>query len=659
MKKNLLFGLVLMLFTGTQAFSQTAELESVTGNVGEQVLVPLNFTGMLNVGAVSIFIDYNESVLTFEGIENLVPEAQGTLANAMPGSMIGISWLAPGSEGVDFPDGKFFDLVFTYNESETTPLAFNDMCEIVDWDANVINVTYTGGEVSPETGSSSSAWNGTGSWTEEANWDNGVPGVETEAVIESGTVNVFSGANCKSLTINSGAGLIIQPLFSLTVLEDMVVDGSFVIESDATGTGSFINKGEITISGQSEIKRFLAGSRDYLVSSPVDDAAASVFGPLVLNDLDVSTLDWLPVQPGDQLVPGNGYYLSSANDQTYSIGGTPNYGDIQAPGVEYFEVTGADFPSGTNLVGNPYPSAISWDDSTLVKTNIDGAVYVWDGAHYLSWNGYLGGIANGVIHAMQGFLVVANDNNPELTLTNSSRRNDPVSFYKNEVKGEKLLALKVEGNGYSDHTYFHFKTGASDGFEHDYDAYKIMGLEEAPQLYSIFNDTAYSINRVAAGQLEDSVGIQLGLKVGVAGTYTVEIDFLQELWNEDFYIWDNVEQDSLNLKPDTVFNTYSFSADPGDDPNRFRLHFKPTGIGYQEYLLENARIFFDGQNIRVITDKNLTGGQIELFDVTGRRVINQSMDVKNAVLDAPRRKGMYILKLSVDQHMLTRKIIVH
>jgi hypothetical protein len=138
--------LAIVLLSGRME-AQTVSIPDITATSGSTVLVPINFTGLDYVGAISLFVLYDPNVLTFIEITNLSPEALGTLANAMTNpDQIGISWLAPGVTGVDHPDGKFLDMKFTFNGGYTD-LDFASYCEIVDWDVNVINVVYTNGSV--------------------------------------------------------------------------------------------------------------------------------------------------------------------------------------------------------------------------------------------------------------------------------------------------------------------------------------------------------------------------------------------------------------------------------------------------------------------------------------------------------------------------------
>lgn len=146
MKKHFLLATLVLsfIFTGK---TQTISLDNIVANPGEDILVPLNFNGMQNVGAISLFILYDDAVLTYNGIENLIPEALGMLSNGIPNPpQVGLSWNAT-TGGVNFPDGKVLDLKFTFNGS-SSDLTFAAYCDVVDWDLNPIPVTYIDGSAS-------------------------------------------------------------------------------------------------------------------------------------------------------------------------------------------------------------------------------------------------------------------------------------------------------------------------------------------------------------------------------------------------------------------------------------------------------------------------------------------------------------------------------
>jgi hypothetical protein len=130
--------------------SQTIKLDTVFANYGDTVLVPLEFYGFLNSGAITMFIIYDADVLEYVGFTNLIPEGQGTLTNATmidTNNVVGMIWTAPGASGVDFPDGKFLDFKFVFSPGFSNLVFHEPYCEFLDWDGNPIATALINGRV--------------------------------------------------------------------------------------------------------------------------------------------------------------------------------------------------------------------------------------------------------------------------------------------------------------------------------------------------------------------------------------------------------------------------------------------------------------------------------------------------------------------------------
>ncbi len=149
MKKIILLMAVLWIYS-TNGFAQaTATIGSAQASVGDTVSVPINVTGFSNVGAVSIKINYDSSVLNFIGTEN----APVTFTTNAAGGVISLGWFdATASSPINIASGKLLDLKFVYNGG-TSNLTFNTaQSEIADGVGSVIPTTFNDGIVSPSSG---------------------------------------------------------------------------------------------------------------------------------------------------------------------------------------------------------------------------------------------------------------------------------------------------------------------------------------------------------------------------------------------------------------------------------------------------------------------------------------------------------------------------
>lgn len=146
---------------------------------------------------------------------------------------------------------------------------------------------------------------------------------------------------------------------------------------------------------------------------------------------------------------------------------------------------------------------------------------------------------------------------------------------------DNFLKLTVVGNGYSDQTIVVFIPAATWGFDPEYDAYKLQGIIQAPQLYSIIPGINLAIN--ALPEIPINLKVQLGFKVGAVNTYTITATEAST-FNPPVSILLEDTKDSVLV--DLVTNpVYVFSADPADDVERFRLLFRyPVSLDLKVFL---------------------------------------------------------------------------
>ncbi len=113
-KKIIALCSLLILFS--TAYAQQFTLQNAAGNPGQTVTVSLDITQAIpNVGAITIFLQFNNAVISYTNSYSIVmPQAAGTLVNLQPDpSKIGMIWVAPGANGINFPTGTMLTLNFT------------------------------------------------------------------------------------------------------------------------------------------------------------------------------------------------------------------------------------------------------------------------------------------------------------------------------------------------------------------------------------------------------------------------------------------------------------------------------------------------------------------------------------------------------------------
>lgn len=148
MKTRLLFFSILLLFflRPFSVVAQTVGIDSTEACAGDTILMPVMVTGFTGVAAVSLIIDYNPAVLTFDGITNVHPQVAGMMGNAVttPKDEIRLGWFSMGAGGADIGTGKLLDLVLIYHGG-TQNLVFDPNSELADNTYMPMNTTYFNG----------------------------------------------------------------------------------------------------------------------------------------------------------------------------------------------------------------------------------------------------------------------------------------------------------------------------------------------------------------------------------------------------------------------------------------------------------------------------------------------------------------------------------
>jgi hypothetical protein len=179
---------------------------------------------------------------------------------------------------------------------------------------------------------------------------------------------------------------------------------------------------------------------------------------------------------------GYAIWVRETTPFAWNLTGPSNYGTID------LNISGAN--EGWNLMANPYPSDIDWDNAGWTKTNIQGnAIFVWDGVQYLTWNGTIGSLNNGLIAKGQGFWVQASSATPQLIATETVKTANNATTYRiaEEETHEQVIELTLATWAYKDKSYIQFSHYAQEGFD-QYDAGKLTN--------SIFNLSTLSSDSI-------------------------------------------------------------------------------------------------------------------------------------------------------------------
>jgi hypothetical protein len=316
--------------------------------------------------------------------------------------------------------------------------------------------------------------------------------------------------------------------------------------------------------------------------------------------------------------------------------------------------------NGWNLVGNPYPSTLDWNaPSGWTKTNIDNAIYFrTDGnfASYVSGVGTNGGTQ--YIPPMQSFWVrvSAGQTSGILGCGNNARVHSVQNIYKSIVNNTLHLIVANTTNGLTDDTYILFNPDATDGFDSQFDAYKMFAaVNTYPQFFTNIGSNNISINTFS--ELIGGRSIPLGFKTSLSGQYSLTADMVSDFVDNGVMVY--LEDLQTGTYQDLSVNPiYLFTSGVANGLNRFLLHFNPLFTDISEDSDKGIQIFAFESEIHVNSTEMLDG-VIDVYDMVGQNVLSKKMSAATSCvmkLNCP--AAVYIVKYSTENKTITRKVVI-
>lgn len=276
---------------------------------------------------------------------------------------------------------------------------------------------------------------------------------------------------------------------------------------------------------------------------------------------------------GAVLEPGRGYtlYVRSSGTETLDVTGTATTGQVDVAVTS----SGATADDGWNLVSNPYPSAIDWDNVTI-PSGVNDEIHILDnvnngGTGAGNYIRYVGGVGTppsytGEIAMGQAFWVRATSN-----ATIQFQEDDKVSgtpvFFKTAPLTD-LLRVKLNGPSGYDEMVVRFDLEATDNFDKQFDA---------GQRNIYFNSISTSIGReLAAINTLHSEFCEKNVPVTILGTspgvYALELYNLQSFDEISVKLRDKLTGSTTLIDVDQTI-AFEITADSTSFFDRFELTF--------------------------------------------------------------------------------------
>jgi len=644
-------------------------------------------------------------------------------------------YTTPGdSAWTEVPDNAVFDDVTQASliiNNVMSVLDYQFYCEVREDDAMCYQASNA---VKIET--NSTTWDG-------SSWDNGVPTTSTIAIID-GNYNTGANGNIDAcqLIVNSSNSLDVTNSTYVRVVNNIINDGTLTVQThgafvqDGSGvagsgtSGTFTNNGTARVIKSTELlnnwyeytywsspvsgqtinaafpntptdRRFWFNSTNYWDEyiEVNNDNSNTVVGQ---DDIDDNGDDWQPANGTDIMSQGVGYAATSSPSGMYpgtdiaTFIGAFNTGDYTTPIIVNAHAPDNDW----NFIGNPYASAIDFDDVYSANSSlIDGAAFLWSHATPPSDNsngneninfaqadyaiitvgsgntaGGSGVIpdAGNYIPSGQGFFVKGNAGG-NLTFTNSMRRADTSSnnqFFNpidmSNLETNKLWLNLTSDNGVFNQILVAYVNGATDGYDGwAYDAPRNLSSNLSAIIYTSIDasEKKFAVQGKAINSISLDEVIPVGFKSTIAEPtlYTFSIAQLEGsfLSSNTTYLIDY----DMNIIHNLSDSDYNFTSEVGEFNNRFEIVFNEDALSVSEFNATNSNLsIIELNNGKVqfrLTHSNLEMDSIEIIDLLGRTVYNLKANSNTETFNLSNlSNATYIAKVKLSNgQTITKKAI--
>ncbi|WP_299227100.1 CUB domain-containing protein [uncultured Psychroserpens sp.] len=346
-----------------------------------------------------------------------------------------------------------------------------------------------------------------------------------------------------------------------------------------------------------------------------------------------------------------------------------------------------------NLVGNPFPSAISYVQfMNANSTIIDGTIYLWTHQNapsaiaspfyenfiynysddYID-NNYTGSNPpgfNGNIASGQAFFVQMLDTGgttENLTFNNSMRSstNDNSQFYRNSssnsntIERHRIWLDLITANDQATSTLVGYVEGATNQKDQLFDGYDFEGYYTS--FYSIIDNEKMAIQGRAL-PFVDTDTVPMGIIVSQAGNYSIAINTLDGLFEstgQDIYIEDTYN----NIIHDLRLTPYSFTTESGTFNDRFILRYTNDTLSLNQNEIEKEITIIapNGNYIKVNSTRHIIDS-VTIYDVIGRTLFDKENINSNEVIieDNNLSNGTYIVKATTSNgSSKTQKVVLN
>ena len=543
-----------------------------------------------------------------------------------------------------------------------------------------------------------------GSWSSSDTQNSSIR-IDSDLTV-TGTLNVCS------CTISAGKKLTINENAVLNVMENVTVidNGKILIKNN----GSLVQvKDYGTFTGNSTsfaMERNTTPVRrtDFTYwSSPVaaEDWKLNQLSPLTMVSKFFSfspiTNAWVTIYAGNApMETGKGYIIRAPQTSDLTTAAVVNGQFVGKANTGLKTITVNKGLTKSNLIGNPYPSAINIDK--LYNANqgvIEGTFYFWthntapnstsgtysyDSSDYASYN-QTGGTATapadthgnkntprGIIASGQGFFVNAIQPTATLVFTNNMRQGiaaNNTQFYRTasdsltqatdstSIQKSRFWLNISNSTGDYNETLVGYVTNATDGIDAAYDGSSLSSGNT--QLYSVIDGQNLVIQGRALPFTQNDV-VPMGIKISAAGPYRIAMDQFDGLFQQqNIYLVDKLNHVTHDLKS----GAYDFTSEAGTFNDRFEVQYVNGTLGVDVPVLTDntVKIYRTGKQITVKTPA-LNMKNVTVYDLTGKQIFSKNNINNSEFVTSEINAGHQVILVTVTldtNQSITKKIMMN
>jgi hypothetical protein len=203
----------------------------------------------------------------------------------------------------------------------------------------------------------------------------------------------------------------------------------------------------------------------------------------------------------------------------------------------------------------------------------------------------------------------------------------------------------------------YFNEEATSNFDGIYDAEKLYPENSFSMIYSRSSDN----KELAMNGVELTTGnvtVPVSVKVSVSGIHTLNFSDMSTFSpNAGMILTDLATNATQDIKANPV---YTFSANVGDDPNRFVIFFTDVLNGISPVNGGSFNVYSSESTIFVQNASKSVNGTIMVYDMLGKKVMQKSLE--NGVMtriNTNLEKGFYLVSVITADGSYNQKVYIN